>query len=199
MSIVIGLKHNNICWLACDRQITIGDSISYLETQNKIFDVPGRPGCILGHVGLLRGINLLETNNMYVDELAYYKKSLDYSYMVNYFPLAVQQLFMDNAMPFSEDERGCNLKGDFLFITPESDMYEVAWDGSVIERNSFAAIGSGKEYALGSLCTSQLDEESTKEDIIKVLQDAIYAANLNIGCGGGGVIINNQNNEFYEF
>jgi 20S proteasome alpha/beta subunit len=68
-----------------------------------------------------------------------------------------------------------------------------------MEKNSFSAIGSGKEYALGSLCTAELDDESTDEDVIKVLQNAILSANLNLYCGGGGVIMNNQNKEIYEF
>jgi hypothetical protein len=126
MSVVVGLKHKDKCWLACDRQVTQSDSKTFLETQNKIFDVPGRTGCMIGHVGLLRGINLLETNNNYIDELAYYKKQLDYSYMVNYFPLAVQSLFADNGLLFTEEDKtNFTLKGDFIVITPENNMFEV--------------------------------------------------------------------------
>ena len=200
MSVVVGLKHKDKCWLACDRQVTLSDSKAFLETQNKVFDVPGRTGCIMGHVGLLRGINLLETNNNYIDELAYYKKQLDYSYMVNYFPLAVQSLFVDNGLLFTEDDKSnFTLKGDFIVVTPEGDMFEIGWDGSVMEKNSFSAIGSGKEYALGSLCTSELTDESTDEDVMKVLQNAILSANLNLYCGGGGIIMNNKDKEIYEF
>lgn len=200
MSVVVALKHKNKCWLACDRQITIGDSKAYLESHHKIFEVPDRPGCIIGHVGLLRGINLLETNNNYIDELSYYKKDLKYPYMVNFFPLAVQNLFVENGLLFTEEDKSnFTLKGDFLVITPASDMYEISWDGAVIEKNSFAAIGSGKEYALGSLCSAVVEEDSTDEDIIKILQDAILCSNLNIGCGGGGIIMNNKDKEIYEF
>lgn len=200
MSVVVALKYKDKCWLACDRQVTLGDSRIYLESQHKIFDVPGRPGCLVGHVGLLRGINLLETNNNYIDELAYYKKQLDYSYMVNYFPLAVQDLFTQHGLLYLEEEKQMfTLKGDFIVVTPDNEMFEIGWDGSVMEKCSFAAIGSGKEYALGSLCTATLPEEATDEDVMRVLQDAVLAAGLNIACGGGGIIMNNKDKEIFEF
>lgn len=200
MSVVIAIKHKDKCWLACDRQITNGDSKAFLETHDKIFEVPGREGCLLGHVGMLRGINLLETNNCYIDELAYLKDEIDYTYVVNHFPLVVQHLFAENGM-ISKDELddSFTLKGDFLLITPNDHMFEVAWDGSVIEKTEFAAIGSGKEYALGALIAADLDEEATDEEVKDCLINALAAANFNLGCGGGGVIMNNKDDSYYVF
>ena len=200
MSVVIGLKYKDKCWLACDRQVSIGDFRTYLETHHKIFNVPGREGCIMGHVGLLRGINLLETNNTYIDELAYNKNTLDYSYMVNYFPLAVQNLFVEGGLLFSEDDKTMfTLKGDFLVVTPNNELFEVAWDGSVINRCGFAAIGSGKEFALGSLASVNWDEDYDDNDIMEILRNAIYSAYYNMNCGGGVIIMNNKNKGIIEF
>ena len=154
----------------------------------------------MGHVGLLRGINLLETNNTYIDELAYNKNTLDYSYMVNYFPLAVQNLFVEGGLLFSEDDKTMfTLKGDFLVITPNNELFEVAWDGSVINRCGFAAIGSGKEFALGSLASVNWDEDYDDNDIMEILRNAIYSAYYNMNCGGGVIIMNNKNKGIIEF
>ena len=95
MSVVVGLKYKDNVWLACDKQITAGDRKTMLDTHHKIFPVPERKGILIGSVGALRGLNLLETNNNYIDELAYFKKEIDYTYMVNDFPLLINELFKD--------------------------------------------------------------------------------------------------------
>lgn len=199
MSIVISLKYKDKCWLACDSQITTGDQKSYLEHNHKIFPVKDREGIIMGAVGFLRGINLLETNNEYIDELTYLKKGVNYEYMVNAFPHGVYNLFLNNGFLSEEEKNSINFKGEMILCT-EDKMFEIGWDGSIIERNSVAAVGSGRELALGSLQTSfDPRAEYKEEEIINLLQVAVMAAGLNINCGGTVIIINNQNNEVLHF
>lgn len=192
MSVVIALKdEKGACWLACDKQITNGTRKSYLpETRNKVFDVKDRPGCMIGHVGYLRGINLLETNNIYFDELSWYRKELDYQYMVNSFVPTVNAMF-HNAGFIDDDVTVVDLKGETLAIV-NNLIFEVGSDGSVMEIDKYSAVGSGSEFALGSLDTTEGSDP--KERLILALQ----AANKSIYCGGGGIIINNVDKEIYQ-
>ena len=196
MSVVIGFKQKNKVWLACDKQITTGDKKSFLTDHHKIVAVPERQGILVGSCGLLRGINLLETNNSYIDELAYYKNGIDYHYMVNMFPILLNDLYVMHGM-VSKDEPTLNLKNEFIVATP-GGLYEVGWDGAVQECGNFAAIGSGAEFAIGCLAKYEKKDYSDKE-VVEMLHHAILAANYNVGCGGGGVIMNTADDKIYEF
>lgn len=196
MSVVVGFKQKDKVWLACDKQVTVGDRKTFLTNHHKIIAVPDRPGVLIGSVGLLRGINLLETNNNYIDELAYYKQGLDYNYMVNVFPILVNDLYTAHGM-ISDEEHTLNLKNEFLLATSES-LFEIGWDGSVQECGNFAAIGSGAELAIGCLANYTKKDYSDKE-VLDILRSAIIASGYNVGCGGGGVIMNTAENKTYEF
>lgn len=192
MSVVIALKdENGVCWLACDKQITIGSrKIIMSEEQNKIFNVKDRPGYMIGHVGYLRGINLLEANNIYFDELAFYRKDINYDYMVNSFVPLVRVLF-DGAGFTDEDAKIVDFKGETLVVT-DNNIYEVGSDGSVMKISKFSAIGSGCELALGSLETTEGSEPKDR------LALALQAAQHSIYCSGGGIIMNNKDDEIYQ-
>lgn len=196
MSVVIGFKQKDKVWLACDKQVTVGDRKTFLTNHHKIIAVPERPGVLIGSVGLLRGINLLETNNNYIDELAYLRDSIDYPYMVNVFPLLVNELYSAHGM-ISDEDHTLNLKNEFLLATPES-LFEVGWDGSVQESGNFAAIGSGAELAIGCL-SKYTKSDYTDKEILDILRSAVIASSYNVGCGGGGVIMNTAENKTYEF
>lgn len=192
MSVVIALKdENGVCWLACDRQITYGSTKKIFgDDQNKVFDVKERPGYLIGSVGFLRGINLLEANNCYIDELAYYRKSIDYDYMVNVFVPSVAALYHEAG--FTDVEaKTLDLKNELLVVANDN-IYEVGGDGSIMVIDNYSAIGSGSELAMGSLATT--DGAEPKERLTLALE----AAHSNIYCGGGGVIINNKNDEIYQ-
>ena len=197
MSIVVGIKQKNKVWLACDKQVTAGDTKAFLVTpHNKIVSVPERPGIIVGSVGYLRGINLLETNNSYIDELCYYRKQIDYNYMVNAFPLLLNDLYCTHGFIVREEGKPLNFENKFLLASPES-VFEIGNDGSALEIIR-TAIGSGGELALGALSSYQRDDYSDKE-MIEILRKAIKAASYNTGCGGGCIIMNTDSNKIYDF
>ena len=196
MSVVVGLKYKDNVWLACDKQITAGDRKTMLDTHHKIFPVPERKGILIGSVGALRGLNLLETNNNYIDELAYFKKEIDYTYMVNDFPLLINELFKIHGLVDAE-QKTLNLHNEFL-VAVEDKLYLVGWDGSVQEFNDFAVIGSGADLAYGAL-TANVQEKLSDEQIKFILFKAVSAASYNTGCGGGCIILNTKENKFYEF
>ena len=197
MSIVVGMKQKNKVWLACDKQITTGDTKAFLVSpHNKIVSVPERPGILIGSVGYLRGINLLETNNSYIDELCYYKNQIDYNYMVNIFPLLLNELYCAHRFTTQEENKPLNLENKFLLATPKS-LFEVGNDGSVLEIDR-TAIGSGSDLVLGIINSYQKDNYSDSE-MIEILQKAIKAASYNTGCSGGCVIMNTDDSKIYDF
>lgn len=200
MSIVVGLKHKDKVWLACDKQITAGNMKVFLSgSHNKVFPVIDREGIIIGGVGFLRGINLLETNNSYIDELSYLKDEIDYSYMVNAFPILLNKVFMDAGFVSANDEE-LRLKGAVL-VGVYDKLYAVDSDASVMEVGNYVAIGTGEEFAYGSLNSeitkyALLGEEMDDDDIIGILTSAIKAANQSSTCGGGVYILNTLGEEF---
>lgn len=197
MSVVIGIKTKQGVWLACDKQITTGDRKQFLQPpHSKICLVPERPGIAIGSVGYLRGINLMETNNSYIEEAAYLRQAIDYNYMVNSFPILVHNLFTANGFVPSDKEGRLQLENEFLVGTPV-DLFTVGVDGSVIEGN-IATIGSGESLAHGVLTQGYKTDLSDKQ-CIKLLQQAINAASYNISVGGGGVIYNITKGTSYEF
>lgn len=195
MSVVIGLKYNNKCWLACDKQVVSGNMKLFLsESHNKIFPVMDRPGVIIGGVGFLRGINLLEANNSYIDEITYLKKGLDYNYMVNVFPILLNKLFVENGF-VSAEENELRLKGAVI-VAIDDMLYAVDHDGSVLEIDEYAAIGTGEELAYGSIRTNLNNvpegEELDDDDIVAILTMAVEAASCSTSCGGGVSILNSE-------
>ena len=201
MSIVVGLKHKDKVWLACDKQITAGNMKIFLSgSHNKVFPVIEREGVIIGGVGFLRGINLLETNNVYIDELAYLKDGIDYNYMVNVFPILLNKMYVDAGFISANDET-LSLKGAVL-VGVWDKLYAVDHDGSVIEVDSYTAIGTGEELAYGSISSSMdqlmaLDDpnEVDDDDIVAILVSAVKAASNSSTCGGGIYILNSEGQE----
>lgn len=150
MSIVVGIKHNGVVWMACDSQITEGQLKHSLSSkQHKVFAVQDRPGVLLGCCGPVRGLNLLEANNMYIDELSYLKDEIDYRYMVNVFPILVNKLFVDNGY-ISAEEPELQLRNSIV-VSIGDEIYDIGPDGAVMVVEKFVAIGSGSELAYGSL------------------------------------------------
>lgn len=198
MSVVIGLKYKNAVWLACDKQITTGRDKTFLSNHHKIIQVPERPGVLVGSVGLLRGINLLETNNSYIDELCYLREEINYDYMVNTFPLLIHDLFKNQGL-IDSDTKILDIKNEFL-VGVDDSLYVVGFDGSVQEVEDFAALGSGDRLAIGSLASLyDSNKEYTDEEIIAILYKSIVAANTDLNCGGGVVIMNTISDTVYDF
>lgn len=195
MSVVLGIKTKHSVWLACDKQVTKGDKKQFLQPPHgKICMVPDRKGIAIGSVGFLRGINLLETNNSYIDEADYLRGSIDYNYIVNSFPLLLSNLYV--AAGFAAKEERLNLVNEFIVGT-SSDLFEVGADGSVVE-GAIAAIGSGSDFAYGVLLNGYKENLSDKQ-CMKLLQKAINAASTNLDCGGGGILVNVTDGSSYEF
>ena len=198
MSVVIGLKYKDVVWLACDKQITTGRDKTYLSNHHKIVQVPERPGVLIGSVGLLRGINLIETNNSYIDELSYLREEINYDYMVNTFPLLINDLFKIHGM-IDVDIKTLDIKNEFLVAVFDS-LYVVGFDGSVQEIEDFAALGSGDRLAIGSLSSLyDSSKEYTEEEIMDILYKSIIAANTDVNCGGGVIIMNTSSDTIYDF
>lgn len=201
MSIVVGLKHKGKVWLACDKQITAGNMKIFLsDSHNKVFPVMEREGIVVGGVGFLRGINLLEANNVYIDELAYLKDGIDYNYMVNIFPILLNKMYVDAGFISAENET-LSLKGSVL-VGVWDKLYAVDHDGSVIDVDNYMTIGTGEELAYGSISSSMdqlmaLDnpDEIDDDDIIAILVSAIKAASNSSTCGGGVYILNTEGQE----
>lgn len=195
MSVVLGIKTKHSVWLACDKQVTKGDKKQFLQPPHgKICLVPDREGIAIGSVGYLRGINLLETNNSYIDEADYLRGSIDYNYIVNSFPILLSNLYITAG--FAAKEERLNLVNEFLVGTT-TDLFEVGADGSVVE-TAVGAIGSGSDFAYGVL-TNGYKEDLSDKQCMKLLQKAINAASSNLDCGGGGILVNITNGSSYEF
>jgi len=156
MSVVVALKHDGVIYMGCDSQVSDSRSKYTLSNPNnyKIWKLKGyEEYCIFGGVGSLRDINLMRISGDLVDELAILKDKVNFDYVVE---KLVSNMFglLDryDRLRKSEDESK-RMSSSYVF-SYKYGLFEIAFDGSVIEIDDYTAIGSGSDIALGSLNTT---------------------------------------------
>ncbi len=186
MSLVVAIKKEDRIYLGCDSQVSCGNVKTRLpiESPSKIWAIENCEHGIMGGVGDLRAIQVLQTEEMLVDLIAQYQNQVDYKYVVRNLNDKIYETMMKFGLvtfskTFSSDSEDnphpiyvprqhlpCSL------IFAYKDMaYEINGDGAIIPIEDYLVIGSGDEVAIGSL-------EATKEceDPIERIFLALQAA-----------------------
>jgi len=135
----------------------------------------------MGGVGYIRDINVLSVHEDLIEELVQLKNEFNFKYVVQKIVPKITSIF-ETAKHIKQD----SLYHDSEFLISYKDkLFLIGSDKSVIEIDDYFAIGSGKDFALGSLQDTYTNPKiSIKDKIIK----AILAANSNVYVGGGIVI-----------
>ena len=173
MSIVVGLKHHQRVYIASDSQITVGDYKKPLRSVKslKIWHPNEMPNIVLGSVGLVRERNVLQASSDLINHQTCAQVwSFDVHHVVNHIIPEMFELFEKHKiLPESKGMRKFNNQ---YLLAVDDQLFEIGYNGSVIEIDSFTAIGSGDVEAMAYL------SGTTIEDPIETLAKAIQAAKM---------------------
>ncbi len=149
MTCIVAVEHEGKVYMGGDSMGTNGWDAHVIEFK-KVFHKPSLSGKFLfGYTTSFRMGQLLQ----FELSIPQQEEESDMNYMVTKFVPAVQKLFKDKG--FSKVENNQEEGGSFL-VGYKGKVYQVENDFQVMRhRNGLYAVGCGRDYALGSLATSQ--------------------------------------------
>ena len=159
MSVVVAIKKDGVIYMGADSQVTRGGTRTSLSNPNnyKIWKVKGVDNCLMGHVGSLREACVVKVMDNLVRDIDVIRDYVDFEYVVTRIvPMMIDQLieyrYLDKDGVFKE------MDSRYLFAF-EDKLFVIGFGGSVIEVDDCVAIGSGECEAIGSLLTTQTEED----------------------------------------
>lgn len=188
MSVIVGIIDDGVVYLGADSQITSsGTKKSYRHPNNhKIWHPDEREHLLVGSSGVVRGINIIKTIDGLIDYQTLYEGPLNYRYVIKHISKKIMDT-MEEAKLTDSKEYKPTMSNEFLFAN-NGELYLIGKDGSVLQVDDFAAIGSGSIEAIGSLLSTENEEPITR--IIKAIEAAIQN---DIYVGYPIVIMNTKN------
>lgn len=170
MSVIVAIKKDDVVYFGADSQVTRGCSRMSLSNPNnyKIWKVRGVENCLMGSVGSIRDSCVIRVMDSLVREIDAIHGEVDFDYMVKRIePMIRDELkeheFIEKDNPYSTM--------DSRFIFAFKDKLFTLEYGAVIEHDDYVAIGSGECEAIGSLLSSE-DNENPKDKIIKAIKSS---------------------------
>lgn len=188
MSVIVGIIDEGVVYLGSDSQITSsGTKKSYRHPNNhKIWHPDEREHLLVGSSGVIRGINIIKSINGLIDYQTLFERSLNYQYVITNVSRKIMDT-MEEARLTDSKEYKPTMSNEFLFASND-ELYLIGKDGSVIQVDDFAAIGSGSIEAIGSLLSTENEEPNKR--IVKAIEAAIQN---DIYVGYPIVIMNTKN------
>lgn len=149
MSCIIGLVDKKKVYIGCD---SFGSTVNcqVQRIDQKIFRVMGKSDAIIGFAGSFRMGQILQYSKGLLDVNA----QCTHKYMVTKFIPRVIEIF-DKSGFIKRDEEG-SVTGDAFLLAYRTKLFQIDNDFQVAESLcGYDAIGSGYEYALGSLSSTE--------------------------------------------
>lgn len=145
MTAIVGIVKKNKVYMGGDAAYLRGWEIS-LHPGTKVFS---NDNCIIGVAGEARCIDILRYHfqipNPSTDDLP--------TYMSVDFAEAIRQVLKDKG--YSERENESESFGSYFLVGIAGRLFEIGSTYEVIEHESYAAIGSGADVALGALYATE--------------------------------------------
>ena len=168
MSVVVAIKENGRVYIGADSQVTKGGTRSTLKNPNnyKIWKVRGVDNCLMAHVGNVREANIIRLMDQVITLYDIFSDRVDYEFVVKDL---VQSIFSElKRYGYLKDDSYIESMDSCFIFAYKDQLYTIGSDGCVIEVSDVAAIGSGKNEAIGSLVSTE--NESAKDRIIKAIK-----------------------------
>jgi ATP-dependent protease HslVU (ClpYQ) peptidase subunit len=181
MTCIVGLSINGAVLMGADNQTTSGYlKIGHATTSPKVFR---RSNLLFGISGSVRAQNVLQTRFTPPERAA--DEPDDLSYLVTIVE-SLRVLFRDAGIAKIENAVENNGEdGSSLLIGYHGRLFQISSDWSILEPSlPYIAIGSGREYALGSM--HALSKTSAPQKTVRAALMA--AAEFDIYCSGPFVI-----------
>ena len=170
MSCVVGIVKDNKVWLGSESCATTSDGERRFNKLEKIF----RNGpYLIGFVGTVRPGQVLLPN--------YFKPPKN----VMDFPDAIIKQFGDKGCLGIDGEDQTYCQATNFLVAYENRLYEILVDFQMNEIDNYSAIGSGSDFATGSLHTTSFTDLTPDKRIILALKAAV---NHDMGCAGPYII-----------
>ena len=169
MSVVVAIKKDGVVYLGSDSQVTRGGTRTSLTNQNnfKIWKVKGVDNCLMGHVGLLRDACVIRVMENLVREIDVIHDEVNFEYVVTrVVPKIIEELKFYNYL--ESEGKFKDMESRYLFAF-EDKLFVIGFDGSVIEVDDYIAIGSGECESIGSLLTTN-NNDDPETRIIKAIK-----------------------------
>ncbi|MHA1866844.1 MAG: hypothetical protein ACTSXD_02125 [Candidatus Heimdallarchaeaceae archaeon] len=164
MSCVVGIKYKDKIYMGADSCVTKGGDRVLTLTDPKIFR---RKQFLIGFCGELRVGQFLKHTNIpkdidTVDKLVEFMKTI-----------FENEGFIRKGKDF--DEPTLSVEAEFI-VAYHGRIYIIGADLSVIEdgKNDYCAIGSGADFALGSLYTTKNQKVNPRKRLIRALKSSAY-------------------------
>lgn len=195
MTCIVGFtdKEKGITYLGGDSLGSNGYS-GMLNKQHKVFHAQDSKNIVMGYTSSFRMGQLLMFGEGLFDELSLNKNNIDYKYLVTKFIPNLQKLFSNGG--YERSNSGEKIAGEFL-LGYKDNLFKIQSDYSILEANcNYDACGSGEDFALGSLRTTESMDLTPIERIHLALQSASTFA---VGVAPPFYVINTNDNEIVEF
>lgn len=186
MSVVVAMKSKNGVILGADSQITMGgvSKTSMCNSNYKIWHPNEYANIVIGSVGSVRELNIIKSTKDLIEEVRYIKKDIDFDYIVNDLVSKMRKTVIDKKA-VEDDKKAFRFNNNYI-IAIDDKLYQIQNDCSVIEIDSYTAIGSGSNEALACLHNNNGDvQESVVNAVKSAIKNDIYV--------GGPVIVTNTN------
>lgn len=197
MTCIIGFvdKQNDCVWMGADSLGSNGYTKS-INTQHKVFHHDVFKNIVMGSTTSFRHIDLLKYSEHLFPELDFYKeKEINHKYMVKTFIPNLITLFQGNIYSESDTNKGAN-----FLLGAKNQLFEIQSDYSVLApERGFAAVGCGKDVAMGSLITTTRYFSDNVNPVDHILFALRAASDYCCGVSGPFVIVNTMNDEVLTF
>lgn len=193
MTCIVGLVHKGVTYIGGDSLGSNGHSKT-VRADKKVFHMKDINNAVIGYTSSFRMGQLLMYGTGLIDSRDAFQDKINHEYLVTKFIPNVIGLFEDGG--YSKKDNGKKIGGCFLFGYKDK-LYQVESDFQVGEPIlGYDACGSGEEFALGSLHST----EGQIEDPITRVHMALKAASqFSVGCAPPYYILNTKNNEVVKF
>jgi ATP-dependent protease HslVU (ClpYQ) peptidase subunit len=192
MTCIVGLIDGETTYLGAD-SCASGGWREQILLQKKIFKLNDTPNAILGFSGSIRDLNLLQYAEDLIDKRD--EPNINHKYIVTKFIPNVMKLFINNSR--NQNDKGISEIESYFLLGYKNKLWLIESNYSVFEtKDNYQAIGSGTNYALGSLHTTNGTALTPIERIHKALQ---AASKFSVGVSAPYYIINTENDEVIEF
>ena len=191
MTCIVGLIDKNKTYIGCDSLGSNGYSKS-LRKDKKIFKIKDTSNGIIGFTSSYRMGQLLMYSSGLIDSRD--EPNIDHKYLVTNTIPKIIEIYDKGGFTRLKD----NIKsgGEFLFAYKDK-LWKIESDFQVGEPfKNYDACGSGEEFALGSLITT---ENLIDDPVVRIHLALQSASEFSVGVAPPYYIMNTENDEIMEY
>jgi ATP-dependent protease HslVU (ClpYQ) peptidase subunit len=178
MSIVIAIKEKNRIVMGCDSQVSCGYLKEKLDNKNccKIWEVENCKNGLMGCVGSLRDLQVIQCEENLIDKLKQFEGKIDYKYVVNNLTDKMYDILCHHRCVNKDNHGNCENYMNSQFIFAYKDMaYLISNFLEITPIGDYLVIGCGDQIATGILENNK--NKTAEERIREVIKSCADKSN----------------------